>query len=165
MKTIFLPVRSPWACKILNKLKIVEVRTRFPKDFRGWVYLYCTKAKPYLLDFGDCEYPYKNGGYELSNIIDDNIISHGADILNGKVIARFWVDDVERLFNAKYFGFNDEFLDSACLTQCQLDKYVGENKRFYAIHIAKLEIFDASKTLADFGLTRAPQSWCYVEER
>lgn len=28
----------------------------------------------------------------------------------------------------------------------------------------QLKIFDKSKTLADYGLKRAPESWCYAKE-
>ena len=74
----------------------------------------------------------------------------------------------------------------------ELDNYLeGENG--YAIHITKLEVFDKPKELKEFGyrscnfekcyrcerydngkvvyetiwntITKAPQSWCYIEEQ
>ena len=51
MKAILMSIQSKWLAKIIDGDKSAELRKRFPKDYRGWVYLYCTKAKPYLLRF------------------------------------------------------------------------------------------------------------------
>ena len=45
MKAVLMSIRPQNLCHILNGEKTIELRTRFPKDFRGWVYLYCTKDK------------------------------------------------------------------------------------------------------------------------
>ena len=72
MKAILMSIRPQHLVNILNGKKTIELRKQFPSDYRGWVYCYCTLGKPYLADFGDNEYPYKNGGYDwdldLSNI-------------------------------------------------------------------------------------------------
>ena len=52
------------------------------------------------------------------------------------------------------------------------DSVIAGKGYTYKIHIDKTEqgiasdlvIFDKPKELSDFGLNRAPQSWCYVEE-
>ena len=44
MKSILLSIKPEWLCKILNGEKTIEVRKKFPKDYVGWVYLYCSKS-------------------------------------------------------------------------------------------------------------------------
>ena len=46
MKAILMSIRPQWVAKILNKEKTLEIRKHFPKDYVGWVYVYCTKGKP-----------------------------------------------------------------------------------------------------------------------
>ncbi len=48
----------------------------------------------------------------------------------------------------------------ACLTMEQLRKYVGE-KKVYAWNISNPRKLSSTLQLADFGLSRPPQSWCY----
>lgn len=55
----------------------------------------------------------------------------------------------------------------SCLSFDNIKKYIGVNfheKPFYGWHISDLKIYDKPKELSEFGLKRAPQSWCYVEE-
>lgn len=88
----------------------------------------------------------------------------------------------------------DDYLDlikSACMTEIELLEYMGNqfNKDIYFWHISDLKIYDKPKELDMFRkpcsfscdeygngkgdcstcgelniITRAPQSWCYVEE-
>lgn len=53
MRAVLMSIRPEHLVKILNGNKTIEVRKAVPKDYIGWVYLYCTKGKPYL---------YKNKG-------------------------------------------------------------------------------------------------------
>lgn len=55
-KAILLSIRPEWVAKILNGEKTIEVRKQFPKDYRGWVYIYCTSAFPPLARFKDGKY-------------------------------------------------------------------------------------------------------------
>ena len=43
MKAILMVIRPEWFIKILTGEKTIEVRKLFPKDYVGWVYLYCCK--------------------------------------------------------------------------------------------------------------------------
>ena len=43
MKSILLSIKPKYVAEILNGEKTIEVRKRFPKDYKGWVYIYCTK--------------------------------------------------------------------------------------------------------------------------
>lgn len=186
MKAILMSIRPQWVAKILNGEKTIEIRKRFPKDFVGWVYIYCTKEdslsrlKDYPNDRYVCEqnfkcedFPKLDSGYEGK----------------GKVVARFWCDKVDKvhLRFEKYCAgelSQDGLLKYACLTEQELDNYLWSNCCIgCAIHITKLKIFDKPKEISEFfthkmlgcegcceycdnqkcRLTRAPQSWCYVE--
>ncbi len=161
MKSILLSIRPELVAKILNGEKTIEVRKRFPKDYVGWVYIYCTKDKKYA-----------------------NLINRGG-FLTGMVVARFWCDNVEEIKYKigcpfPYLDFESE-LPKTCLTGEELEDYLFTKKGYqngYAIHISKLEIFDEPKELSEFyrkydqhdyspiyymPITKAPQNLCYIE--
>ena len=144
-KSILLSIRPEWVSKILTHKKTIEVRKQFPKDYKGWVYIYCTKSanKKY-------EYLYRG------NKVD------------GKVVARFWCDKVGEikrhnaysLCTIGYHTFVDRFYSDAdlqkasCLNGNELMWYLkGEEDNEivgYAIYISKLEIFDKPRELREF---------------
>ena len=163
MKSILLSIRPELVAKILNGEKTIEVRKKYPQNYVGWVYIYCTKDKKYA-----------------------NLINRGG-FLTGMVVARFWCDNVEeidiytnRIYETKTLN-QLELLEKSCLSHCELFEYLGEDyskKGGYAIHISKLEIFDKPKELSEFNywkdkseygcwyenkLTKAPQNYCYIE--
>jgi len=72
-----------------------------------------------------------------------------------KVIGDFLCDDVYSMV------FND---DSTCLTDEEFNEYKGNKKHVYGYEIYKLKFYDKPKELAEFGLKRAPQSWCYIRK-
>ena len=179
-KSILLSIRPEWVCKILNGKKTIEVRKQFPKDYVGWVYIYCSKSKPYLNHYG-----YGDGSFQLD--VPYNYNPNDIDYMcNGKVVARFWCDKVEETFFQQEESFSNEIkktLKSSCLTYDELWNYV-ENKTFYKIHISKLEIFDEPRELNKFHnyikytkkqaeennqdydfviIKNPPQNYCYVE--
>lgn len=171
MKAILMSIRPEWVAKILNGEKTIEIRKKFPKDYVGWVYIYCCK--------------------QIKNEIGCHINYEKVD---GKVVARFWCDKVEEIYNKLIREITNDYSSSelpistvaqmSCLTKEKLLDYVGDNGG-YAIHIANLEIFNKPKEISEFKccllghnncvphncqecpatkpLTRAPQSWCYVE--
>ena len=185
MKSILLSIKPQWVEKILNEKKTIEVRKQFPKNYVGWVYIYCTKDKKYA-----------------------NLINRGG-FLTGMVVARFWCDKVEEILNyglaRRSESMMKELLEKSCLTMNELNEYAPhkeykENDFIYAIHISKLEIFDKPKELSDFKsicqkfekdtvhyscigckycnydlpypatrssclkkITKAPQNYCYIE--
>lgn len=192
MKAIMISIQSPHACNILNDIKILEIRKKFPKDYVGWVYIYVTKSKPYLSSNSFEYYVVEPKQYEkyMGN-------------WNGKVLARFWCDKVEEIkscdvpftfeqtitdFYTDTFNDMDDLLKASCLDYYSLEQYLRYAKTGYAINITKLEIFDKPKEISEFmkvsckgcpfentqtchnntdgrycRLTHAPQSWCYVE--
>ena len=177
MKSILLSIRPQWVAKILNEEKTIEVRKRFPKEYVGWVYIYCTKGE--LLQ----RHWQKVDG--IGKFITYGREAKGKDYnsphtLNGKVIARFWCDNVEEITTEKWSPSKEQdLLKLSCLTENQLFDYCNLEigKPFYAIHISKLEIFDRPKYLNEYYktyietekgiyyqvLTKAPQNYCYIE--
>jgi predicted transcriptional regulator len=54
----------------------------------------------------------------------------------------------------------------SCLTWNQLFFYADGKQNFCkAWHISNLIIYDVPKAVQDYGIKKAPQSWCYVDER
>lgn len=177
---------------ILNGIKTLEIRRKFPIDYVGWVYIYNTK------DIKDGYLTLTYIGDKLEFITSFN----KREKYCGKVIARFWCDKVEHIEyetcsrdisgwwkdNGEMFNHKD-----TCLTYEEMFDYIG-NGDGYAIHITKLEIFDKPKEISEFKhlvkykncstcpynhenmdgdicskckelkpLARVPQSWCYIE--
>ena len=175
MKAIMMSIRPEWVAKILNGEKTIEIRKKFPKDYVGWVYIYCTKDKQLTL---------RNERYIL---IEGEKYHIDSPVLNGKVVARFWCDKVEEI-ETKYLGELEtltmnmpQLLNASCLSLKQLDNYLQDYDG-RAIHITNLEIFDKPKEIKEFvrdtgrrmlvgndlipycePLIRAPQSWCHIE--
>lgn len=211
-KSILMSIRPQYVCEILNGKKTIEVRKKFPKEYVGWVYIYCTKGKPNLW------LPYEYDCFELDEasqpyISNEPILDIDAK-MNGKVVARFWCDKVEHFeFETisrdidGYWWDNGKMVEHSfitkqcCLTTEDFRNYI-EYGGGYAIHISKLEVFDKPKKLKEFRhtckaeyrgynhwqpcskeckncvcnqiddegysqcfsrLTKAPQSWCYIE--
>ena len=91
------------------------------------------------------------------------------NFLNGKVIGEFKCSEIASYSYAEVstdvgiFGYY-EHLGSGCDCLCdeELMAY-GRGGAIYGWHISGLKIYEVPKVLYEFGLSRAPQSWCYVE--
>lgn len=185
-RAVMMSIRPQHAVDILNRNKTLELRKRVPKWFNGWIYIYVTKAKPYIRELGD------NYFTECSEV----------DVykLNGKVVARFWFDETYyitqainvygdklnqiSIYDNNTYGWKtpkeqQKILKQLCLTEQQVLDY-GKGKDLYALHIKRLEIFDEPMELNDFygilkgkntiavptdRLMKAPQSLQYVYVR
>lgn len=169
---------SPRICeKVANGDCTILVSKTAPKCEEPFkCYIYCTSAKPYLYKeanppfelFLDREL-YKGKGY------DDRLFS-------SKVIGEFVCDKVFLLHPYTYDGGNadrerrkliqtfegssreNEILAATCLTQDEMFDYIGAGNYGYGWHISDLKIYCNPKELSEFGLTRPPQSYQYVEE-
>ena len=101
----------------------------------------------------------------------------GGEIGNGKVIGEFICDKVDKIIplqhtyynyiglpiaNVTEYGIWNDDLAQMCLKKKEIDNY-GKGKMLYGWHISDLKIYDKPKELSEFGLTRPPQSWCYIE--
>jgi len=164
-KALLLSIQPEWVEKILNKNKRYEIRKKIPADYRGWVYIYCTKDS--------------NKRYQLAKYKDtfafgvksnEEIIGNKYQTINGKVVARFWCDKIETIRRySESDGYGEDACycfdywdtrrlpqagldvqNGSCLTARQLTEYANGKKELYAIHISKLEIFDKPKELNEF---------------
>lgn len=169
MKAMLMSIRPEWLVKILNGEKTIEVRKKFPKDYRGWVYLYCSKNGGYtgkIRDGVDCYdgelYKYNfDKGHKVKG--KKGLFYDGETLINsinGKVVARFWCDKVEEIepleecespFGRAYKLTEDKILccQKAQLTYGEYAHYL-KGKNGYAVHISKLEIFDRPRELGEF---------------
>lgn len=168
-----ISIRPEHAVNILNGKKTLELRTWIPKDYVGWVYVYVTKKNSRALLRNDLTYVENNElcfkkNYDYGYLSVANKVNKFDENPNliGKVVFRFWFDEYETLEPTTLDGIFQHYItykyrNELCLSQEDIDNY-GKGKDLYAWHIKKLEIFEKPKELSDFGLKKAPQSWCYV---
>lgn len=188
MKAILISIKPKWVAKILNSEKTFEIRKSMPKcKLPIDVYIYCTKERP-LIVLEDVEKSAKLYG------IDTNkkcvIASVGKRKprtpcpydLSGKVVAKFTLDWCESFRVIHKTEYENMTVHGWCITNKELGQYLGY-KIGYAWQISNLEIFDKPRELNEFRkwheifesseptdilpdikLTKAPQSWCYVEK-
>lgn len=183
MKYILLPIHPEWCCKLMNGDKKTEVRRGtalynainklIKEQGKAPCLIYCTKRKEKLFDNTPCVPRFRvSKNYQLDN--------H----LNGKVVAQFEAKP-DRIFNVRYGADEDEcarehayetpMLEcdelerSSCLEYDQLLKYLGKEWDNgcigTAIHVRQgtMKAFDEPKDLSEYGIKKAPQSWCYAE--
>lgn len=174
LDVILMSIRPKWVAKILIGIKTKEIRKLFPKNFRGWIYIYCTKEKTTRKEdkfTRGCNIWF-NKGYAMNRQY----------LMNGKVVARFWCDNVTEYINGGQWHDNDTFgsyddyikdniLKQSCLTEKELFAYC-EDLAFSAINISRLEVFDKPLDIDCFirkdkggfahTIKRPPQSWCYI---
>ena len=164
-RAVMLSVRPKWVEKIASGEKTIEVRKTRPKlqtPFK--CYIYCTQPKYPHEDFILTDYPKPQfyGG--------------------GKVIGEFTCD---QFWIGTPHNTNPLFCMAACMDGFDTEKY-AKGKTLYGWHISDLRIYDTPRDLREFasgssrfmlnpktadgfpitlsGMTRPPQSWCYVEE-
>jgi len=172
MKDILMSIRPQHVANILNGDKKVEIRKSFPKDFQGWVYIYCTKDRNRGLFWAKKYVCVKQKGGLQS-------------FRNGKVIARFYVTKIDQYINGcrwieeglygrigEYDDYiKDKVCEKACISENDLWAY-SPDLAFSVIHITKLEVFESPLPLNAFvylnkdnkyySLRRPPQSWLYI---
>lgn len=65
-----------------------------------------------------------------------------------------------------YVGLPAHLSKFACVSNDYIWHYCAQgDKNIDEMRISDLVIYDKPKDLSEFGLSRPPQSWCYVEER
>ena len=191
MKSVLISVRPKWTHLIINDKKTVEIRKTRPKiDTPFKCYIYCTKPSiKYQTICGsiilndDELYLHPENGIKYGSSIElmacDNYDED--NFLNGKVVAEFICNRIDRIYkrgnnNFDYcylslnvFG-NDDIeieitdIEKSCISKEELNLYGASSNPLFAWHMSQLKIYDTPKNINDFGLKRAPQSWCYVEE-
>ena len=166
MRSVLISMQPQWCAKVANEEKPIEVRKTRPKlELPFKCYIYCTAAAPYLV-YGDV--------FDGVSFVPRYTVTHGrsrqeADaiwgVMNGKVIGEFVCDRFVEFVPTEQGVRFSQFpaLRDTCLSLAELRAYLG-NKTGYGWHISNLVIYDTPKPLANFGIVKAPQSWCYVKE-
>jgi len=180
MKALLISIKPKYVALEINGLKKIEVRNTAPKDWKDYLNGK-TKEMPKPIDV----YIYCTKGKEESFIYPGMLISPSHYKANGKVVAKFTLNKVEMItYDSTYklFKLND-VLQNSCLEEKELFDYL-KGKVGYAWHISDLKILDIPREISEFcgtkqyfigcesgtdktpryaQLTKAPQSWCYVE--
>lgn len=192
-KAILISIQPKYVRKILLGEKTLEIRKTKPKEFGKLffndsdepidVYIYCTKNK------GKKNYLSKVMTDLSNNELVDEIKLNGrvvAKFALNKVEKICPRDYISLSGHRTETLSHNDLLQKSCLTSEELGKYLKGNG--YAWHIDNLEIFGKPKELREFNstkgfttcehclfdiktcncehcnsLTRAPQSWCYIE--
>lgn len=161
-KAVMLSIRPKWCEKIASGEKTIEVRKTRPKlETPFKCYIYCTQSGVALVAWGK----------------------------HGKVIGELTCDRIYELAPLNHAP--DDVEKQACLTREEIVNYLKGTG--YGWHISDLKIYDKPKELTEFrtrrkckscsksgyestaciydencivpvAITKAPQSWCYVEE-
>ena len=188
MKEIMISIQPKYVAGILNGKKIMEIRKTTPKcDLPIDVYIYCTKGKPKILDAKKRLEDYLNERY-----YSEECVLNGKVVSKFTLNKVEEIKCLPNTYQYETPNRNMlSLIKSACLDVGTLDDYLNR-KIGYAWHIDNLEIFDKPKELYQFygmkkaksclecmigvpskfcknclvpaRLTKAPQSWCYVEK-
>ena len=180
-KAVMISIRPKWVEKIANGEKTIEVRKNRPKlETPFKCYVYRTKGTvPHIINGKWVQ--MEVGGTVIGEFVCDCVTP----------LYNVCTDDWKRLTGG-FHRIEKELVNQACLTEAQLHTYAG-GKNCFAWHISNLKIYDTPKELIEFhtwkkckscsksgyestaciydencmipaAITKAPQSWCYVEE-
>lgn len=157
-KQILLSIRPEHAVNVFNGNKKRELRLNVPKNFENivkkyggiWVNLYVTKGYHKLYK--------KDGKYMIYHYAGTGTIINFNE-LNGKVVARFWFDEYEKIYSeyevyeTGYEDYNYKIhrktLNELCLEYEEVLDY-GKGKNIFVWYIKQLEIFDEPKEINKF---------------
>ena len=184
-KAVMLSIRPKWVEKIAFGEKTIEVRKTKPKlETPFKCYIYCTLPKYPHEDFIATDYPrpqFYGGGKVIGEFTCDLIYELETRSPGGS----YYVKEEDQ-------PTTNDVARQSCLTLKDMHEYLQAGKG-YGWHISKLEIYDTPKELIEFhtwgkckscsksgyestaciydencmipaAITKAPQSWCYVEE-
>lgn len=141
MKKVLISISAKWCELIFNGQKTIEVRKSFPKQLETpfEVLVYLPKK--------DCPVNIGCGGKVIGSFVCDKVY---------KIVP-----DGEYYSNG--YDIDDDMLSETCLGRGYLTGY-GLGYTLYGWHITSPKLFDKPRELSEFGIARAPMSWCYVEE-
>lgn len=158
-KAVLLSVQPKWCALIANGKKTVEVRKTIPKIETPFkCYIYQSKSKDRLM------YVMKDGDENYGEIYHGKPVfittySVYSNPYERKVIGEFICDAIIshcEMANA------DIAEQRGCIRREQLFEYAN-GAELYGWHITDMKVYNKPKSLSEFGLTRPPQSWRYVE--
>ena len=179
MKAVLMSIQPKWSEKIASGEKTIEVRKSCPKletPFKVYIYATWNGSKKEILVKQDGQLFCKD--WRKAN---------GLQRASGKVIGEFVCDEIREVYQCN----SGWVAENACVMRSEFFKYLGipqdthfgYDKKAYAWHITDLKIYEEPKELSEFefpkdniylsyrkrnqyfkGITRPPQSWCYVED-
>ncbi len=76
-----------------------------------------------------------------------------------RVVAEVFIDDVISLPPEELWNLT---CDQSGITKEYFDEYFNNRELAHAYKLGKMKIYDIPKSLADFGIKYAPQSYVYV---
>lgn len=148
MKSVLISTHPVWCREIIRGLKTLELKKSYPKvggQFK--CYIYCTL----------------NGSNELfRDVLRGDVALWNREKWadkKGNVIGEFVCDYIMRHCEMA----NADLAERPSRVSREKIYEYSNGKEVYGWHISNLKIYDTPKPLSEFGLTRAPQSWCYVE--
>lgn len=161
MKAIMLSKQPNIVANVLEKEADILVCKKFPKNYVRWVYIYCTRGRDNMI------LRQRSIGNWAGYVMRDKCFRYKYEtILSGKVVARFWCDNVEEIefsneietidhsitvgptmIRTKTLGQFD-LIQKSKLWYHDFANYCS-NCKGYAIHVSKLEIFDEPKKLGE----------------
>lgn len=177
MKKILISVRPQWCEKIASGKKTIEVRKSAPEEVPFKCYIYETQGRtetPWVDEDG--HFIYKGRGQVIGEFVCNEVKKYEPQVI---LCAYYEV-------NGAYVKENLRYNSGTCLSYEDMVNY-SKDKPLYGWHISDLKIYDKPKELSEFKtgckgckerdtyhcyfycygerpLTRAPQSWQYVEE-
>ncbi len=162
MNSVILSVKPKWCDLISSGKKTIEVRKNRPKlETPFKCYIYCCKPKQVLRYVAH----YDGGGTAFVKTPDGSNW-YCSVLRSGKVIGEFICDRIT-LYPYEPYNDGEHYIPYGEFEQIGMDGIeIFDYLRFndgYGWHISNLKIYDKPKDLSKFGLSRPPQSWCYIE--
>ena len=181
MNAILISIQPKWCELIASGKKTVEIRKTKPKiqtPFKCYIYMTA----------GDAIYPVTINGepYTCSNVGGKVVIG---EFVCDEITPLFNVATTSwNLLAGNVHEYGKALVRMARLSEEEMHDY-AKGKNCYAWHISDLVIYDKPKSIGEFckpcdpdpqcdcqyciahgrspsmTIKRAPQSWCYVEER
>ena len=164
MNEIILNKDCQTITNVVNGAQTIILVEKFPRDYTGWVYLYCDKKGTLWLR-RDIDKEAELYGIDMTKkcyiaSCDPNrhsTFKYNRYDLSGHIVVRVWCEKVEQVYG--YYpdveGENytietetlkeDELLKRSYWTNEDIDE-----NNLLAIHISKVEVFDQPKILRDF---------------
>lgn len=150
-KSILISIKPQFVEKILNKEKTIEIRKTMPKcELPCKVYIYCTRTKNKVgKKIVPPDYLTKPHYFTKKYVVGANY----DECINGKVVAEFTLNKIDRCGEAVYDANRDLWedwntlgLNNSCVHPYDLEEY-SNGYELYAWHIDNLKIYDKPKQL------------------
>ena len=167
-KAVLISIHPNYCELIAAGLKTFEIRLSHPDAPRPFkCYIYCTLS-------GSNEFFQETCNKDVAAWNRSKM-----SYKKGHVIGEFVCDRIEPLYYGSSYTETEACLilsRHSCLTTEEVYKY-GKGRKLWGWHITDVKMYDEPLSIDEFyvrkesqicswmeKLTRAPQSWCYVEE-